>query len=100
VRTSIRPGEKIHEEMITSSDSLNTVDLGDYYAILPTSGENTVDHCLARKGVRLVEPGFAYDSGSNPHFLSVAQLRLLIGTHVEGARTVERRRRVTAVAHA
>ena len=31
----IRPGEKIHEEMITASDSLNTVDLGRYFAILP-----------------------------------------------------------------
>ena len=29
----IRPGEKIHEDMITSSDSINTIDLGKYYAI-------------------------------------------------------------------
>ena len=34
----IRPGEKIHEEMITSSDSFSTIDLGDYYAILPSDG--------------------------------------------------------------
>ena len=34
----IRPGEKIHEEMITASDSFTTIDLGDYYAILPSDG--------------------------------------------------------------
>ena len=96
----IRPGEKIHEEMITASDSLNTADLGDYFAILPTSGEVTLDDYVARHRARMVAPGFAYDSGSNPHFLSVAQLRQLIATHVDGAKTVERRRRVSAVAHA
>ena len=96
----IRPGEKIHEEMITASDSLNTADLGDYFAILPTNGEFTLDDYVARHRARMVPPGFAYDSGSNPHFLSVAQLRQLIAAHVEGAKTVERRRRVSAVAHA
>jgi UDP-N-acetylglucosamine 4,6-dehydratase len=39
----IRPGEKIHEEMITSSDSLNTVDLGSYYAILPVGARYSLD---------------------------------------------------------
>ena len=34
----IRPGEKLHEEMITSSDSVSTIDLGRYYAILPRMG--------------------------------------------------------------
>ena len=39
----IRPGEKIHEEMITSSDSFSTLDLGKYYAILPSDGRFTKD---------------------------------------------------------
>lgn len=76
----VRPGEKIHEEMITSSDSLNTVDLGRYYAILPSGGEVSMEgYCERHNGV-MVEPGFSYDSGSNPDFLSIAQLRELIAS--------------------
>jgi len=76
----IRPGEKLHEEMITPSDSPNTVDLGRYYAILPTGGEYSVeDYCTATGGKR-VAPGFSYDSSRNDDFLSVPQLRALIGT--------------------
>ena len=78
----VRPGEKIHEEMITASDSFNTVDIGAYYAILPSAGMFSVeDYCLRMKGKR-VTAGFAYESGSNPDFLSVAQLRQLIEQHV------------------
>ncbi len=80
----IRPGEKIHEEMITSSDSLNTVDLGDYYAILPSAGTYTVEEYCASQGGKLVEPGFAYNSGTNPDFLTVEQIRELIDRHVTG----------------
>jgi UDP-N-acetylglucosamine 4,6-dehydratase len=46
--TGVRPGEKIHEEMITSSDSLNTVDLGSYYAILPPGPGHTLEEYCAR----------------------------------------------------
>ena len=78
----VRPGEKIHEEMITASDSFNTVDIGAYYAIMPSAGMFSVeDYCLRMKGKR-VTAGFAYESGSNPDFLSVAQLRQLIEQHV------------------
>lgn len=78
----IRPGEKIHEEMITSSDSFNTVDLGRYYAILPSAGSYTIEDYCSRTGGRTVAPGFAYESSSNPDFLSVDQLRRLIDQHV------------------
>jgi UDP-N-acetylglucosamine 4,6-dehydratase len=74
----IRPGEKIHEEMITQSDSFNTVDLGRYYAILPAAGEYTIEHYCQRMNASPVTPGFAYDSGSNEHFLTVDELRRLI----------------------
>ena len=78
----VRPGEKIHEEMITGSDSFNTVDLGRYFAILPSAGAYSVEeYCDKMKGKR-VAPGFAYESGSNPEFLSVEQLRALIEEHV------------------
>lgn len=76
----IRPGEKIHEEMITASDSANTVDLGGYYAILPPAAI-VADYCR-RRGARAVPGGFAYDSGTNPDFLTVEQLRELIRVHV------------------
>lgn len=78
----VRPGEKVHEEMITASDSFNTVDLGRYFAILPSGGSYSIDDYCARVGAKRVAPGFAYDSGSNPHFLTVEQLRALIEEHV------------------
>lgn len=84
----IRPGEKIHEEMITASDSLNTVDLGRYYALLPAGGQFTVPEFCARTGAVPVAPGFSYDSGTNPDFLSVDQLRALVAQY-QAAPTVE-----------
>jgi UDP-N-acetylglucosamine 4,6-dehydratase (inverting) len=79
----IRPGEKVHEEMITVSDGYNAVDLGRYFAILPTAGGlfTMKDYC-AKTGAKPVPPGFSYDSGSNPDFLSVEQIRELIRAHV------------------
>jgi UDP-N-acetylglucosamine 4,6-dehydratase len=81
----IRPGEKIHEEMITASDSFTTIDLGDYYAILPSDGH--VQQCYQHAGVTgtAVPSGFAYNSGTNHDFLSVEQLRWLIREHVDPA---------------
>jgi UDP-N-acetylglucosamine 4,6-dehydratase (inverting) len=83
--TGIRPGEKIHEEMITSSDSFTTIDLGAYYAILPSDGG--VLKCYQEAGIsnEPVATGFAYNSGSNPEFLGVEQLRALIREHVDPA---------------
>ena len=79
----IRPGEKIHEEMITASDSYNTVDLGDYYAILPMSAQYSRQSYCENNGCHPVEQGFAYNSGTNPDFLTVDQLRDLIRTHID-----------------
>lgn len=74
----IRPGEKIHEEMITESDSFNTIDLGRYYAILPSSADYTKEVYIKEYGGEPIEPGFAYSSGNNSHFLTVEELRQLI----------------------
>jgi len=81
----IRPGEKIHEEMITASDSFSTIDLGAYYAILPSDGR--VQELYQEGGIitKSVPKGFAYNSGSNPDFLTVEQLRALIREHVDTA---------------
>jgi UDP-N-acetylglucosamine 4,6-dehydratase len=81
----VRPGEKLHEEMITSSDSYNTVDLGRYYAILPTGADYEVAEYAARPGLKRVAAGFCYDSGTNPHFLTIPELRELIAAHVGSA---------------
>jgi UDP-N-acetylglucosamine 4,6-dehydratase len=81
----IRPGEKIHEEMITASDSFNTVDLGGYYAILPASADYSLDAYCQQRGGRPVAPGFSYNSGDNPVFLNVEQLRTLISENVRNS---------------
>ena len=79
----IRPGEKIHEEMITASDSFSTIDLGPYYAILPSDGKTLAAYKSARVPVKSVPAGFDYNSGSNPEFLSIERLRELICEHVD-----------------
>jgi FlaA1/EpsC-like NDP-sugar epimerase len=77
----IRPGEKLHEEMITSSDSFNTIDLEKYYAILP-QGNPKIQSYYESKGGKMVEPGFCYNSGTNTDWLSVDQLQKLINVNL------------------
>ena len=72
----IRPGEKLHEEMITASDSFSTIDLGKYYAILPSDGLVHQRYEGAGLTIKSVDHGFAYNSGTNPDFLTVDQLVL------------------------
>jgi UDP-N-acetylglucosamine 4,6-dehydratase (inverting) len=79
----VRPGEKIHEEMITASDSFNTVDLGRYFAILASPDDSLRSTYLAQRGVTQVPKGFSYNSGANTDFLTVESLRALIRQHVE-----------------
>lgn len=74
----VRPGEKIHEEMITSSDSFNTVDMGKYYAILPVGAKYTNQEYCEKMKATPVAQGFCYNSGSNEEFLTVEELRKLI----------------------
>jgi UDP-N-acetylglucosamine 4,6-dehydratase/5-epimerase len=79
----IRPGEKIHEEMITAADSFNTVDLGPYYAVLPTPANYTREHYCGLNAATAMPHGFAYNSGTNPDFLSIEQIRQLIRQHLD-----------------
>tara|TARA_Y100001954_G_C15813213_1_gene606193 strand:+ start:1631 stop:2653 length:1023 start_codon:yes stop_codon:yes gene_type:complete len=85
VISGIRPGEKIHEEMITETDSFNTLDLGNHYVICPSTNnrnlnvEKFIDFYQAKK----VPIGFRYNSGENEHFLSVTEIREQIKTHVD-----------------
>ncbi len=80
----IRPGEKLHEEMITDTDSLNTIDLGKYYAILPSvSFTYTEAEYLAHHKAQKVPFGFKYNSGTNTEWETVESLRELIKEHVD-----------------
>ena len=79
----IRPGEKIHEEMITSSDSFTTYDLGKYYVILPQTPNWDLDAYIEKFNATIVPQGFNYTSGQNEEFLTVEELRELIDNHVQ-----------------
>ncbi len=78
----LRPGEKIHEEMITASDSFQTIDIGKYYAILPAgcNKEKYLDYYKAQE----VDKGFRYNSGENTDWVDVYEMRELIRKHVDG----------------
>lgn len=79
----IRPGEKLHEEMITETDSLNTVETDKYYVITPSTPIWSMhDYIRAFRG-RPVEMGFKYNSGTNTDWLNVDQLRDQIRQHVD-----------------
>ena len=79
----IRPGEKIHEEMISSSDSFYTYDLGKYYTILPTVPNFKISDYIIAFGAQKVQEGFNYDSGTNTEWETVDSLRSLIKVHVD-----------------
>lgn len=72
----IRPGEKIHEQMITREDSRNTVDMGDYYIILPEVDINDLERKY--KNAKRVDSDFEYHSGNNDRWLSVEDMKMLI----------------------
>jgi UDP-N-acetylglucosamine 4,6-dehydratase len=79
----IRPGEKVHEEMITSSDSFTTYDLGKYYVILPQLPHFSLSDYIKNFNAKLVPHGFNYTSENNSEWETVESLRKLIREHVE-----------------
>jgi UDP-N-acetylglucosamine 4,6-dehydratase len=83
----IRPGEKLHEEMITSSDAPSTLETGSNYVIVPMLYEESRDELMARYGAHHrgtpVSVDFCYNSGTNTDWLSAAQIRELIRQHVD-----------------
>ena len=79
----IRPGEKIHEEMITKSDSLNTFEFKKYFVILPNSDYSRISKKqyvikMKSKGGKSIKDEFSYNSKENKLFLSVNQIKKLI----------------------
>ena len=84
----IRPGEKLHEEMITSSDSFTTYDLGKYYVILPQVTGWNLDDFIKHFSAKSVPRGFKYSSNENDEWETPDTLRKLIATHVDKNFTV------------
>jgi len=78
----IRPGEKIHEEMITYSDSFSTFDLGKYYVVLPQNVSWNLDDFISKFKAKKVPEGFSYSSENNTEWESSESLRNLIKLHV------------------
>ena len=80
----IRPGEKLHEEMITVTDALNTIDLGKYYAILPSvSYKYTQEEYILHHHATLVPQGFHYSSDKNEEWETVESMREKIKKYVD-----------------
>lgn len=79
----IRPGEKLHEEMITMTDALSTVEFDKYFVILPSIQLWDVDKFAAAFNGKFCDDGFCYNSGTNSEWLTVEQLRELIREHVD-----------------
>ena len=74
----IRPGEKIHEEMISTSDSQNTLELKKFYIILPKLNKEIFTKYKNKYGAKKVKKGFTYSSNINSKFLSIIELRKLV----------------------
>lgn len=84
----IRPGEKLHEEMITETDSLNTIETDRYYVITPSTPLWGIDDYLRAFDGKRAEMGFKYNSGTNTDWLTIDQLREQIRAHVDPMFTV------------
>ncbi|MCK4378139.1 MAG: polysaccharide biosynthesis protein, partial [Deltaproteobacteria bacterium] len=84
----VRPGEKLHEEMITVSDAINTVELEDEYVILPSMRLWDVDEFIKANNAVRCQENFEYNSNDNPDRLSVEELRSLMREHVDPDFTV------------
>ena len=81
----VRPGEKIHEEMISVSDSLNTYDLGKYYVILPMLTKWNISEYISHFNAKKVDEGFKYSSDNNSEWESVESIRNLITKHIDSS---------------
>ena len=79
----IRPGEKLHEEMITDSDSFYSYDLGKYYVIVPQSPSWSVNDFCEEFNAKPLDKGFRYNSASNAVWLSIEDIRRLIVEQVD-----------------
>jgi UDP-N-acetylglucosamine 4,6-dehydratase len=102
----IRPGEKLHEEMITPTDAINTIEFNSYFVILPSLPLWDVDKFASAFNGKRCPDGFHYSSGTNTEWLSVKELRDMIREEVDSTFNVEdpvpprERNRITLTANA
>ena len=82
----IRPGEKLHEEMISEEESLNSLSYKNYYVLIPNSRFNNLNIKnylkLFKNGKKIIKP-FAYKSNTNKHFLNVNEIKKLLKNNFE-----------------
>ena len=78
----VRPGEKIHEEMITASDSYNSYDIGKYYVILPTVPRFSLNEYIQEHNAKKLKEGFSYTSDKNDYWINTEEIRKLIKDHL------------------
>ena len=85
--TGIRPGEKIHEDLISVSDALNTIELKNFFVVKPNSEvapwkEKKFKKHNNLKTLKLCKRNFSYSSNNNPHFLSIKEISQLIKKNI------------------
>ena len=87
----IRPGEKLHEEMITNTDAINSIEFDNYFVILPSTQLWDLDKFRLESNItkgKYCELGFSYNSGENEKFLTIEEIRELIIQNVDGAKDI------------
>jgi UDP-N-acetylglucosamine 4,6-dehydratase len=84
----IRPGEKLHEEMITETDSMSTYDCGKYYVIAPAVPLWNMTNWISTFKASKVPEGFKYNSGTNSEWITAEELRTSIKKHIDPNFTV------------
>ena len=81
----IRPGEKLHEEMITETDAIKSLEFDNHFVILPSMRLWDEDRYMETYGGKRCEFGFKYSSGGNDRWLTVEEIRDLIREHVDAS---------------
>ena len=79
----IRPGEKVHEEMISTSDSFNTYDIDEYFVIIPQNPNWSINEFINTFKAVKVKKGFSYNSGDNDSWITIEQIRNLIIENID-----------------
>ena len=74
----LRPGEKIHEQMISSSDSFSTLETRNFYVILPPDNKEVFKYYKKNYKAKAVKQGFEYSSGNNGKFLTIKEIKKII----------------------
>lgn len=74
----IRPGEKIHEELISQAEAKNTLEFKDHYRIYPNLEEKEILSLKKKMKCKTINMNFSYNSGTNPHFMKLKEIKKLV----------------------